>query len=186
MTPILLSGPVVEPVTLAQMRLHLRLTTTDEDESIGRMITAARLMVEAQSRRLLLEQSWRLVLHQWPQDKAIKLPLAPIMTIDAIRIFNAADQPALLPQNQIVLDRSGPGVNLILTGTLPQPGRDWSGIEIDLKAGYGSVPDAVPMLLRHAVQMYASYLFENRGDAETSLPADIAALIAPYRIMRLT
>jgi uncharacterized phiE125 gp8 family phage protein len=186
MTPILLSGPVVEPVTLAQMRLHLRITHTDEDESITRMITVARMRVEAQSRRLLIEQRWRLVLHSWPQNNVLRLPLSPIIAVEAVRVFNALDQPSSVPLAQIVLDRSAPSVNLIVTGTLPQPGREWNGIEIDLKAGYGAVAEAVPMLLRHAVQMYSAYLFENRGDVEAPLPADIAALIAPYRIMRLT
>lgn len=54
MLPVLVAGPAVEPVSLADMRLYLRLDGTDEDELVAALIAAARLQIEAATRCALL------------------------------------------------------------------------------------------------------------------------------------
>ena len=49
MTPIALTPPAQEPVSLAEARAFLRLDQTEEDDLLATLITAARLMVEATS-----------------------------------------------------------------------------------------------------------------------------------------
>lgn len=58
--------PEFEPVTLAQMRLHLRTygSDTDEDAQIEGLITAAREWVEDYTARALIDQTWRLSINQ--------------------------------------------------------------------------------------------------------------------------
>ena len=74
-------------------------------------------------------------------------------------------------------------------GEVPEAGRDRGAIEIDIVAGYGAAADQVPAPLRQAVLRLAARWFEQRGDVASrdaqSLPAEIMALIAPYRRMRL-
>ena len=64
MTPIALTPPAVEPVSLPDARLFLRLDQDEEDGLLGTLITAARLMIEAASGRMLIDQDWRIVLGQ--------------------------------------------------------------------------------------------------------------------------
>lgn len=56
------SGPAIEPVTLAQMRTHLRAweDITDDDDAIEAIYTAAREWVEDYTGRALIEQTWRM------------------------------------------------------------------------------------------------------------------------------
>src|SRR3712207_2139074 len=92
MIPIFVSGPAVEPITLVEMKAYLRVDEDDaaQDDLISGLIKAARLTIEAASRRILVEQSWRVVLDRWPRDGVILLPLAPLIAVDTIRITNAA------------------------------------------------------------------------------------------------
>ena len=71
-------------------RMFLRLDQTDEDELLGTLITAARLMVEAASGRMLVEQAWRIVLDRWPRwrrDPAAALACSAV--IAAARVYDA-------------------------------------------------------------------------------------------------
>ena len=55
----LIQAPVVEPVSLADAKLYLRVDTSDEDTLIGTLIAAARHCVEAATARQLIDQVWR-------------------------------------------------------------------------------------------------------------------------------
>ena len=56
--------PEIEPLTLAEMRRHLRCyeDTTSEDDDIEALIVAAREWVENYTGRALIDQTWRLML----------------------------------------------------------------------------------------------------------------------------
>ena len=57
-------NPVLEPVTLAEAKLHLRSYTSDiaEDDLINGLLVAAREWVEDYTGRALVEQRWSLSL----------------------------------------------------------------------------------------------------------------------------
>src|SRR3954471_23849895 len=88
MIPLLIAGPAVEPVTLAEMRAYLRLDDEAEDDLVATLVKAARLLVEAASGRQLIEQSWRLVLDRWPARRTLLLPLSPLIRVERVRVFD--------------------------------------------------------------------------------------------------
>ena len=62
--------PSVEPVTLAEAKLHLRVDIADDDTLITSLIAAARQQAENITRRALCTQSWVLVLDSFPSPSA--------------------------------------------------------------------------------------------------------------------
>ena len=72
---------------------------------------------------------------------------------------------------------------------LPAPERPALGIEVDVVVGYGDAAVDVPEPLRQAVRLLIAHWYENRGlmsEAATAvLPQNVAALIAPYRMLAL-
>ncbi|CAM5770207.1 head-tail connector protein [Bosea minatitlanensis] len=188
MTPLALEPPAVEPVSLAEARLFLRLDQTEEDELLAMLITAARLLIEAASGRCLIDQHWRIVLDRWPQG-AIRLPLSPVGAILGARVYDALGIARPVDAAALVLDGLADPPLIRLAGELPEIGRAHGAIEIDLRAGYGAAADAVPAPLRQAVLRLAARWFEERGDVAgrdaQALPAEIMALVAPYRRARL-
>lgn len=185
MIPILVTGPAVEPLSLEEMRLHLRLDDTQEDDLVGSLIKATRLMLEAATRLKFVSQNWRLSIAQVPAGRAIRVPLAPVLSVDAVRVFDAAGVEALVDPARYQLRRgSEPALVALKPGFPDAPG----GIEVDLTAGFGPSAIDVPEPLRQAARMLVAYWFEHRGDEahqRAQLPEDVALMIAPYRSLRL-
>ena len=189
MSPILIAPPAVEPVSLADAKLYLRIDGPDEDELLRALITASRLLIEAASGRLMIAQTWRLVLGAWPAGGALRLPFAPVASIAAARTFDAVGTATPVPAGVLSLMPNTDPAVLRRDASPPEPGRRQSGIEIDLVCGFGPAAADVPAPLRQAMLRLVARWFENRGDdaqgTEARLPADVMALIAPYRRARL-
>lgn len=189
MTPLALTPPNLEPVSLAEAKIFLRLDQDDEDGLLNTLITAARLMIEAASGRMLIEQSWRIVLDQWPHSGEIRLPLSPVTGIDEARVYDALGEAQIVAGSALHLDATADPPVIRVAGAVPAIGRMRAAIEIDVVAGYGAAAADVPALLRHAVLQLAARWFEQRGDVAArdaaGLPAEILALIAPFRRARL-
>ena len=189
MTPLALEPPAEEPVSLTEARQFLRLDQTDEDDLLTMLVTAARLMVEASSGRCLVDQHWRIVLDRWPQTSEIRLPLSPVSAIVDARVYDAQGAAQPVVSDALALDRQSDPPLIRVDGPVPGIGRDYGAIEIDVVAGFGPVAADVPAPLRQAVLRLAARWFEERGDIASrdaqALPAPIAALVAPYRRVRL-
>ncbi len=74
MTPILLSGPAIEPVSLAEAKAWLRVDHSSDDDLVSALLTAARLTLEAWARLMFITQSWRLVYDAWPAGAVLPVP----------------------------------------------------------------------------------------------------------------
>lgn len=62
----LVTAPAVEPVSLEQAKVHLRVDVPDDDALIGLLISAARAHAENVCRRAFITQQWDLFLDAFP------------------------------------------------------------------------------------------------------------------------
>ena len=190
MTLILASGPALEPVTLADAKAHLRVDGTDEDALIASLTTAARLTLEAETRRAFISQAWTLVLDSWPIGD-VRLPLAPIQALTGVTLVDedGAVSPVPAALYYVVFEDTARLVRR-RDAVWPMPARYAGGIEIAFTAGYGAAASDVPEALRRAVLLLVAHWFENRepvafGGAASRIPASVDTLVAPYRLVRL-
>jgi len=192
MIPIRIDGPAVEPVSLAEARVFLRLDDDDthENDLVLALIQAGRLLLESATRLIFIAQNWRLTLPRMSRQginwREIRLPLAPIIAITEVRAFDEDGMAQTVDSAHYRLRPGAVPPLLMLTDGFPgAPG----GIEIDLEAGFGPDASQVPAPIRQALRMLVARWFEERGDgqepASTELPADVALMIAPYRHLRL-
>lgn len=191
MHPILVAGPAVEPISLEEMKAHLRIDDDAEDALITGLVQAARVMVEGISRRILIEQRWRVMLDAWPPGGEIRLPLSPLIAVDDIQVFDKAGTATDIAADLIDSDAARDPPRVIVR-TPPQPGKPRNGISIALRAGYGATPESVPSTLRLAVKLIAARWYAHRGDEDSgqapspeTVSAEALALIAPFRRARL-
>jgi uncharacterized phiE125 gp8 family phage protein len=189
MSALLLTAPAVEPLTLAEAKAFLRVETSDDDDVITALIAGARIHVEAQTRRALMTQSWRIALDAWPQAGRLTIVPAPLQTLTAARVYDFEGLAHDVDTQAFVIDQ-GASVLAFAPWAVPQPGRIAAGIECDVTLGYGDAAAAVPEALRQAIRLLVAHWYENRGLVTTganysALPQSVAALIAPYRMLSL-
>ncbi len=191
MTLVLKSGPELEPISQTIAKAHLRVAHGEDDTLISGLITSARLTVEAITRSALITQSWSLVLDEWGTRRTVALPLAPLISIDAVGLWNEAGEKVDIGSAFYHLGGSAPGKLALNRGERwPTPLRDTSGICIDFTAGFGETADDVPDPLRQAILHLVAHWYENRGEASLSevtmpVPASVGELVGPYRQMHL-
>lgn len=191
MPSILLTGPAVEPVTLAEAKLFLRVEHDDDDDLIAALIAGSRIHVEAQTRRALITQTWRLTRDVWPASGRFFVLPVPLVGLVAARVYGADNTAHAIDIGLFTVDKAAaPAMLAFAPGTLPAAGRAAAGIEVDVTTGYGAAGENVPEPLRHAIRLLVAHWYENRGIAVVAhnvavLPATVAALIAPYQVLSL-
>jgi uncharacterized phiE125 gp8 family phage protein len=191
MSAILLNAPASEPISLAQTKLYLRVEHDDDDELIAALIAAARVQVEAQTRRALIVQTWRLVRDVWPAGGALPILPVPLREVTAIGVYDADGMIHALDVDDFHIDAvSAPAILGYERAAPSAPGKLRAGIQIDIEAGYGDTGEDVPEPLRQAIRLLVAHWYENRriiasSGEVASLPASVSALIAPFRVLSL-
>jgi uncharacterized phiE125 gp8 family phage protein len=190
MTPVLVTPPALEPVTLAEAKAHLRLDTSVDDDLVGALIAAARIHLEATIRRVLIQQTWRVYLDDWPTGSIVELPVAPVSAVSAITVYGPTGAPLVMPASAYQVDvRSVPARVRLIDHASLIPRLAMNGIEIDLVAGYGPSGVSVPQPLREAIMVLVTRWYENRDGLGAALagpvPDHFDRLVAPYRLLRV-
>lgn len=191
MSSILLAGPAVEPVSLAEAKAYLRVEHAADDDTIAALIAGARIHVEAQTRRALITQTWRLSRDAWPGNGRIRVVPVPLRALVAAQIYKFDGTTQAIGVGAFAADKtSAPAVLTFAPGALPAPGRLAGGIELDVEVGYGAAPSDVPEPLRQAIRVLVAHWYENRGliavgNEVAVLPESASALLKPYRVLSL-
>ena len=181
MTLIRTAGPSAEPVTLADVKAHLRLDHSSEDELLAGLIRAAREEVERTTGMALLDR--------WPRDGCAVLAIHPVREILLVTAFGTEGEASLLDPADYQADLVSRPARIHFA-TPAQPLRAMNGIEVDFTAGFGEAGTDVPDLLRRAIVTLVAHWYEFRtgfgpGDQPVSYPAGYERMVASYRARRL-
>lgn len=179
--------PAAEPVTLAEVKAHLRVLHASEDTLITRLARAARVHIETVTSRAFITQSWKLWLDAFPASGVIELPRPPLVGVSAIRYVDAdgATQTLATSVYHVVTQGFQGRIERKASQSWPATDEHPQAVEIEFVAGYGGDSTAVPEDLRNAILLQAEHFYFNRGaTTETRLemnPMGVDALIGPYR-----
>jgi uncharacterized phiE125 gp8 family phage protein len=179
-------------VSLDDAKAYLKLDTDDEDALVTTLVTAARLHVEGTTGRALLNQSWRLVLDDWPSVGLVRLPVGPLQSLTAITAYDINGDPVTLSTDGVLWDAQAAPTLLYLPAGFGDAVilRPLQAIEIDYVAGYGPDPADVPATLRQALLLLVAYWFEHRdavvlAGSGSVIPSGFDQLVGAYRSIRL-
>jgi len=182
----ILSPPTVEPLSLDDIKAHLRVTHDDEDALITGLMVAARQTIEARAGLALMAQSWRLSCDIVPSE-TVHLPLTPVQSVNDVSIITAAGDVLSIADHLYEVAAGSLG-RVRRVGIWPKPGVSIDGVRIDFTAGWMD-PSLLPEDLKQAVKLLTAQFYETREAAGVErvyrIPDAVDALSAPYRQVRL-
>jgi len=125
------AAPTAEPVDLAAVKQHCRVTTTADDNYLTGLITTARRFVERHSARQLVTSTWALRMDSFPsrsryqyryyfagdchfdspnwnwlrhsRDRSIEIPIAPLQSVGSIVYVDTNGDTQTLATDQYVV-----------------------------------------------------------------------------------
>jgi uncharacterized phiE125 gp8 family phage protein len=182
----LVTPPSLEPVTLAEAKVHLKVDTAGDDALIATLITAARARAEWHTGRAFVTQSWILWLDCWPEGGIVDVPLPPLQSVSAVTAYARDGTPSTIDSSLTVVDTaSAPGRIAFAGFAPPMELRTLNAIAVAFTAGYGGAQSDVPAPVREAILEIAAGLYVDRGDGPEEVSLAAQALLAPYRIFKL-
>lgn len=190
----LYTAPVAEPVTAEEMKLYLRVDSTDEETLVGSLIAAARRHVELITGRALITQTWDGWLDAFPPNSGeIVLPFGKAQKLTTFSYTDIDGTEAAVDSATYDLDADSDPGRIVL-----KYGETWPAVTLATKnpiklnwdCGYG-LAVSVPEDIKTAIKWMVADLFENRGPTAASMTPGatisnraVEMLLAPYRIWK--
>lgn len=201
-----LSAPAAEPVSLEDMKTHLKVVgesnspdSHPDDDLIELQIKAARTWCINYLGYAIVEQQFRLYMDEFPQqtEDTIELPLAKLITIDSVTYVDENGATQTWASSNYSADTASDQGRLLRGYDIawPDARRQRQAVQISYTAGYaaaGSPPDYrvnVPADIIAAIKLIVGDLYEIRQDTITGTIVNklkmYESLLHPYRRMRL-
>jgi len=185
----LITAPVIEPLTLAEAKAHLRWTNNAEDGLIQFLIECARDLCEKETGRALLPQTWELSLHCFANE--MRLQHVPAVNITSVKYTDENGAEQTLVNTHYVLDNASDSMARVVIA----PNKSWpqiyngiNNVRILYVAGYAT-SDAVPKTLKQWMKLQIGHWFKNRESISTNGPGSkldyVDNLLNAYRIYSL-
>jgi uncharacterized phiE125 gp8 family phage protein len=193
-------APSVEPVTLAEAKLHCKVDGTDDDALITALIVAARQQAEHRTGRALVTQQWELTQSVFPlalyayriaqnDPRRIELPKPILQSVQSVKYLddNGVQQTLANTEYQVVTSE--------LVGYVqPAYGKSWpscrvqpDSVVIAYTCGYGDAA-AVPISIKSWIKMAVATMYAQReaiitGTIVAEVPRDFfAGLLDPFLV----
>ena len=191
----LVSGPTIEPVTVAEVKTYAHIDHTTEDALIGQWIKSARILAEGYQRRAYMRQTWEVIYDCFPA-MPLYIPRPPLVEVKSVKYYDYQDtetELTLATYFQIDTNHEPGRIAFKYGQTWPTATlRDLEVLKIQYVAGYniaGSTsttedPDAsdVPANVKDAIYLYCTYRSENRTAEGGSVPDQFYNLLSDERI----
>ena len=166
METTLKTAPVVQPISLNEVKRHLRIDIddVDQDDYLQDLIVVARRRVESITWRKLITQTWYAYLQNWPRGEYIELPFGSLQSVTAIKYTDDDGDESTWSSSEYIVGTDYQKGRITLADGYTWPNETLypsNPIEIEFLCGYG-LAASVPPELKHAMKMIISELFENR------------------------
>jgi uncharacterized phiE125 gp8 family phage protein len=187
MIPQLIAAPSVLPVSLADVKSHLRIDHGLDDSLLNVYLAAAINYVDGFSGilgRALCTQTWQERYSKWGD---LRLELLPVSSIAQIAYMPESGAEVTVSAANYTLDSDefGSFVRFAENYTFPALSPDPEPIRVQYVAGYGAAA-SVPPPIKAAIMILAGHFYHQTGAPTQSVLSDsifrlIDLVLAPYK-----
>lgn len=186
-----------QPITLAEAKTFMKVSSTFEDDLISGFIIAATEQIEQYTGQVFIIRTFLGEFSVEYISKTevypyVKLRRAPVQTVNSVQIsvddtFIDESYQKKKPTHGFTRILFNEAFNYL--DDIPYP------LQINFDAGYGTASE-VPENVKLAIKMYVNFIYRNRGDCldssscgvlknNSGLPPVVKALLAPYKIIEV-
>jgi uncharacterized phiE125 gp8 family phage protein len=176
-----------EPLTTAEVKNFLRVDSSDEDTLIGVLITAARSMAEAYTRRILMTTTIEEFFdgfpdYRNPKDKDILyLSRGPIQSITSVKYVDTLGDEQTVSSENYRTDLVSEPARISSDNGWTATKDTVNAVVVRYLCGYSSSSD-VPAPIRQAMLLIIGEMYEKRQDSVKQLPTAAEYLMNPFRV----
>ena len=164
-------APTVEPVSVSEAALHLRVDSDEENSLIASYIKAAREYCENFQNRAYINRTYEYYLDAFPVSDSISIPVNPLSTVTSIKYYDTDDTEATFDAANYLaeVDNNESKISLKYGKTWPSTTlRPHRGVLITFVAGYGDDASSVPEKVKLAILLLIGDYYSNREAGEAS------------------
>jgi uncharacterized phiE125 gp8 family phage protein len=181
------TAATAEPVSLDDLKDHLRITGNDEDLYLSGIISAARSIVETRTRRQLFTATWLLKMDSFADCRhtdgwTIRLEKVPVASVTSIVYLDTGGTSTTLSSSLYTTDlfSEPPRITPAYSQTWPSTRNIVNAVTVQFVAGAAAA--AVPVEAKHAIKLLCGLMYENREAAldinMVKLPMALDALLS--------
>lgn len=185
----LITAPEEYPVSLDELKTHVRIDTDDFNTDLTLKLEAAIKHVEETTRRALITQTWMITLPRFPiGDRGIVLPKGQLQAVNEINYLdNDGDETTLDDADYSASRNREPAVIVpAFNGVWPSAREYLDSVQIEFDCGFGDEAADVPADLRQAILLYAGWSFQgvemdlSLGGTETARGRAFRSLVGKW------
>ena len=163
---IVVTSATGEPIALADMKEHINITTTDDNDYITNLGIAARQYVEMVTNRKLMPQTWAGYWDCFPYGKEIQIPHTPLRSIPSTGFVytNSAGASTTFSSTAWGVDIASEPGRIVLTygDSWPSVTLGYNNpIAITFNCGYAG-SSAVPQQMKEVMYLLVANWYDNR------------------------
>lgn len=174
------TAPTAEPVTLTEVKAHLRISGTDEDALLAIYITAAREFIESYTNRALMPQTVKQYYNRFPTD-AIELRLTPVTDVTSVKYKDTSG-------SQQTVSAADYQKNIISQPAYIRPVTSWpetdcseNNVVIEFVAGHAD-QSSVPAKIKEVILLLIGEMYENRENTVKKLPTAVEYYLTALKV----
>jgi len=168
---VVITAPAKEPVNLAQAKRQCNVANEIvafdrffEGDSVAEgAITAARELVEHDTRRSLIDQTLEDTHEDWPGEDYIRLHRTPADSIVSLKYLDTGGVQTTWAASNYELDTGRGRIYPAYTVTWPAIRQRHNAIVVRYVAGYGTNETDVPQVARQAMLLLIDEMFNKRS-----------------------
>jgi uncharacterized phiE125 gp8 family phage protein len=188
----LLTPPTTEPMSVEEVKVHLRESGTSQDSLIQSLIIASRDYGERFTRRAFAKQTWRLSIDEFPGNGVIRLPMPPLLAVNSVKYTDLSGAEVTLDPSKYLVDLGSlPGkIDRPYLVVWPLTLCQANAVRIEFDCGYSDSPAAIPEGLKAAMKLLIGNWYEQReavnvGNIVTEIPMAVESLLWSYRVLQI-
>lgn len=168
----LVEEPQLEPLTLSEIKLYLRIDGNHEDDMLMTMLKSSRYAAEEYMNNSIVKRKLKLTFFDF-MPKEVRLLKGPVTNLVSISIIDSKDNKTAIPESRYSLKGKH-----TLSCDAPING---TKIEVIYEAGFSNISTDIPEIIKQGLLSQIAYVYENRGTGNHALDNSARALFNFYR-----